>query len=190
MIERAIKIQIIKVWEYLEKKQLSPIKVPVIIPNEKTLKTFDLLKKIYVRTQRLDLKIWISGSWAVMGAYKSFIKDTTDIDITLKTPRDENYLSQILFSFGLKCEGPSKFGAVTFTDGDGIEIDFNSIQDDKTHFHNINLDDDFGELNGFRYRIVPRQELIKVYKHFLLEEQRPTFPDLVKIKALIQSKHI
>ena len=175
-------------WEYLEKKNISLIKVPIIVPNERTLQTFDLLQKIYVRAQRLDLTIWISGSWAVMGAYQHFIKDTTDIDITLKTPRNENSLSQILFSLGLTCQGPSKFGAVTFLSKDGIEVDFNSIQDEQTHFHNIKLYDDFGKLNGFRYRIVPRTELIKVYKHFLLEKQRPTYPDLVKIKALILSE--
>ena len=184
MVEKLIKTSLIKIWEILEKHNFSVIQIPTVSPNSKTLETFELLKKIYNRSQRLDLKIWISGSWAVMGAYQNFIKDTSDIDITLKTPRDENQLSQILFSLGLKCIGPSKFGAVTFVSKNNIEIDFKSIKDEKTHFYNIRLYDDFGELNGFKFRIVPRKELIKVYNKFLLEKGRPTYPDLVKIKAL------
>lgn len=189
MTKPSIKKGIIKAWEQLEEKNISLIKVPIVVPNSQTLKTFELLEKIYTRAQKLELKIWISGSWAVMGAYGRFIKDTHDIDITLNTPRDENILSQILYSLGLKCIGPSKFGAVTFMDTNDISVDFNSIQDDRTYFHNIKLTEDFGELRGFKYRIVPRKELIKVYKKFLLERHRPNYPDLIKIKALMNSSN-
>ncbi len=169
----------------LESKGINLLNVPSIKPDKTTLQAFEILKQIYTRAENTDLKIWIAGSWAAMGASGKFIKNTNDIDITVRTPEDEERLTEIVVSLGFRVTGHSRLLAIRCVGiNNDIQVDFASITNPKSHFYDIYLgDDDFGELEGFMYRIVPKASLVGIYKKLVLDKKRNTREDLIKLKA-------
>lgn len=184
-MKNTVKKTLINSLVKLESKGINLLSVPSIKPDKRTLQAFEILKQIYTRAEKTDLKIWIAGSWAAMGASGKFIKNTNDIDITVRTLEDEERLMEIVVSLGFRVVGHSRLLAIRCVGIENdIQIDFASITNPKSHFYNIHLsDEDFGLLDGFTFRIVPKASLVEIYKKLVLDHTRNTKEDLVKLKA-------
>ncbi len=162
------------------------LKIAPINPNEQTLVTFEAFKEIYNKCEKCGLKVWVSGSWAVSGVYGDFIKNTNDIDLSVATLKDEEKLTELLLFAGYGCKGTSPFGAINFYNKKtGVAIDIGSIQASTTAFKNILLhENECGQIRDFKFRILPKHELLHVYKEYVFKDGRNAKQDLKKIKVL------
>jgi hypothetical protein len=169
-----------------DKVGLPLLKIKAIPPNELTLLTFRALQDLYHKCENNGLKIWIAGSWAVAGIHGDFIKNTNDIDISVRTLKDGERLIELLLFSGYSCTGTSSFGAISFIHPQTkVAVDIGSIQGSVTAFKNVVLhENEYGEIVGFKFRILPRTELLNVYQQYVFEKGRNAKQDLKKIKIL------
>lgn len=169
-----------------DKAGLPLLKISKIQPNELTLLTFRALQDIYHKCEIHELKVWISGSWGVAGIYGDFIKNTNDIDISVRTLKDEEKLTELLLFAGYRCTGTSSFGAISFVHPfTKVAVDIGSIQGSITAFKNVILhENEFGHIADFKFRVLPRTELLNVYQQYAFAKGRNAKQDLKKIKIL------
>lgn len=163
------------------------INIPEVAPNKTTLDTLALLKKIYKETEDRGTKVWVTGSWAITGRFGKYTKQTRDVDLTMRTKQDEKDFSKALFDLGLRRKGNSPMDANRFIDPNtGIEIDFGSIAYPGTVYYNIPLNEkETVKINGFEFRVIPKEGQISLYKSILFNKGRSLRNDLVKLKILL-----
>ena len=175
----------ITVWLALEKLGINIIPIPSTEPDTKTCEAFSLLKTICTRAERADLKVWLTGSWAITARNGGYFKNIRDLDFTMRTGEDEIKFADLLTSLGLIRTKDSPMGANRFIDeARGVEVDFGSIIYPGV-YHQIPLrDDEFATLDGFSFRVIPAVSHINIYKHILFNKGRSVMQDLTKLKIL------
>jgi len=175
----------IKAWLFLE-KFIEIIKIPSIKPNNKTLFALKLLKKIYASSEKQEILLWVTGSWAITGRNGNFFKNINDIDFTMRKKEDEKRLSDLLKKLGLKRDKDSPMGANCFFDKKtGVKIDFGSTTYPKTIYYQIPLrKNEKVSINNFSFRVIPIRSHLKIYKDILFNKGRNIKGDLIKIKIL------
>ena len=179
----------LKGWLTLESLGILSLDIPNIAPNRKTRKTFELLKRIYLQAEAVGIRVWVSGSWAVVGRNGgAFFKDINDIDLTLCSKEEEERLARLLESLGLSKSDKSPTGVRRYLDVEhGIGVDFGATAYPGTICYQLPLAEERVEIDGFSFRVVPRESHIVVYQRLLFSPGRSLRNDLVKLKILFQA---
>ena len=173
----------VTLWLSLEKFGVNIVKIPSIKPDAKTLEAFSLLKTICTQAERMNLKVWLTGSWAITGRNGGYFKNIRDLDFTMRT--DEIKFADLLTSLGLVRTKDSPMGANRFIDeASGVEVDFGSIIYPGVYHQMPLRDDEFATLDGFSFRVIPAVSHIDIYKHILFTKGRSVMQDLTKLKIL------
>jgi len=176
----------LRIWLLLEKGGLRLVRVPNIKPSEKTLQVLDLLREAYSEAEKRNIKVWLTGSWAITARIGYFFKNIDDIDFTMRTREEEKRFASLLEGLGLVRKGDSPMGATRYVDSSSkTEVDFGSTTYPGTDFYQMPLDEgETGHLDGFEFRIAPKQVSLDIYERILFDKGRSVKADLIKIKLL------
>jgi len=175
----------VTLWLILERFEVNIVKIPSIKPDAKTLEAFGLLKTVCTQAERADLKVWLTGSWAITAWNGGYFKNIRDLDFTMRTGEDEIKFADLLTSLGLIKTKDSPMGANRFIDeARGVAVDFGSITYPGVYYQMPLRNDEVVTLDGFSFRVIPAVSHINIYKHILFNKGRSVMQDLTKLKIL------
>lgn len=155
-IKTALVGMLLHIWLFLERRGLCLVEIPKIEPSERTQRAFALLRKIYGEAERRDIKVWLTGSWAITGRNGGFFKNIEDIDFTMRKRKEEKQFASLLEDIGLVRREDSPLGATRYLDSaSGTEVDFGSTTYPGTIYYRMPLDEkEAVELEGFRFKVI------------------------------------
>lgn len=162
-------------FEFADKYNLSIIQS--IAPNyegyKKTLKTLEVLNKIYDAAKRENVKFWLLGGLACAFYARIIYREYGDLDLIVKDKEDMQKMVEILEELGFEKDREKKLtGKLTnliYKNKDGIEVDI-GVDLKEFGLKESDFEEGIKKLNGFEVLVLSRR-YIKNFKEFQLKNR-------------------